>query len=74
MKLFDVPRYSYIRVLGEILTPVEGKETSAGNILKFLSLDGMYSRCRDEDGEIVHLVAWADVELVDAESVSWAKQ
>lgn len=51
---------------------MEGKETRLGSILKFLSLDGMYSRCRDEDGEIVHLVAWADVEIVDAENVSWA--
>jgi len=34
-------------------------------VLTFSHIDGMYSLCYDEGGNIVHLVAWAEVEVVE---------
>jgi hypothetical protein len=30
----------------------------------FYHIDGMYSYCKNKEGETVHLVAWAEVEVV----------
>lgn len=51
MKLFDVPKGSRIRVGGVELT--------------FHHLDGMYSYCTLDDGSVVHVAAWEDVEVLD---------
>jgi len=64
MKLYDVPNHSMIKVIGDIETPIASPEIKEGEILDFKKIDGMYSFCKNSKGEIVHLVAWADVELV----------
>lgn len=48
--LYNVPRNSFIR-----------KEN---HILHFHHLDGMYSYCTLEDGDIVHLAACSEVEII----------
>ena len=63
MKLYDVPNGSMIRVLDDIQTPAASPEILKGDVIKFLHLDGMYSFCKNGNGETVHLVAWADVEI-----------
>jgi hypothetical protein len=50
MKLYEVPKYSRIRV--------------GGNALDFHHIDGMYSYCTDSNGKVHHIAAWADVEIV----------
>ena len=55
MKLYEAPRGSKIRVLGDI---------DEGNVLYFDHLDGMYSYCIDSEGNIVHLSASAEVEVI----------
>jgi len=50
MKLYDVPRKTKIKFEGEALY--------------FYHTDGMYSYCQDKDGNVVHLVAWAEVEII----------
>jgi len=55
MKLYEVPRKTKIKVLEE------GYE---GQILNFSHIDGMYSFCTNHKGEVVHLAAWTDVEIV----------
>jgi len=52
MKLYDVPRNSRIKI-------IEGEE------LNFRSVDGMYSYCTRDNGEVVHLAAWTEVELIN---------
>jgi len=52
MKLYTVPNHSYVRPLG------------TNNIFKFFHIDGMYSYCKDIEGNIVHLKAWTEVEVV----------
>lgn len=53
LKLFDLRRNTYIRVQG-----------NGDEILKFCHLDGMYSVCKDAEGNIIHLAAWTDVDVV----------
>ena len=51
MKLYDVPRNSRIGL-------------PDGGELNFSHIDGMYSYCTDDDGKVVHLAAWSDVQLL----------
>ena len=64
MKLYDVPRGTKIRVLGDIKVPPGSPEIMKGDIIQFGHIDGMYSFCHDQQGNIVHLAAWADVEII----------
>ena len=41
--------------------PIEDNE-----VIFFHHIDGMYSLCENQRGEIVHLVAWQEVEVVEA--------
>ena len=50
MKLYDVPRNSTIVLEG-------------GEELEFKHIDGMYSVCVTKEGNVVHLAAWADVQV-----------
>ena len=54
MKLYDVPRNTRIRTLTE-----ERLE------LNFHHIDGAYSYCEDAEGNVWHLAAWTDVEIVN---------
>ena len=56
MKLYDVPRNTRIRV-GEYE-------------LNFKHIDGMYSLSTTDEGELVHLAAWTDVEIVEKKDAS----
>ena len=53
MKLFEVPKYSRIKV-GDME-------------LDFHHIDGMYSYCTDSEGNAHHIAAWADVEVVNTQ-------
>ena len=55
MKLYDVPRNSRVVI-------VEG---DVKYYLNFHHVDGMYSYCVDDDGNVVHPAAWTEVELVE---------
>jgi len=50
MKLFEVPKYSRIKI--------------GDTVLDFHHIDGMYSYCTDSNGKVHHLAAWADVEVL----------
>jgi hypothetical protein len=52
MELYKVPNHTKIRVV------------SSGEELMFYHVDGMYSYCLNKDKEVIHLVAWEDVEIV----------
>ena len=55
MKLYNVPRNSTI-VLGN------------GLELKFHHIDGMYSVCTDEDGNVYHIGASEEVEIKEQDA------
>jgi hypothetical protein len=54
MKLYEVPKNSRILVEGD----------DANEELNFHHIDGMYSYCTRDDGTVVHLAAWTEVEIV----------
>lgn len=53
MKLYEVPRNTRIVLSGES-GPIE---------LHFDRIDGMYSRCTDDRGNVWHIAAWEEVEI-----------
>lgn len=65
MKLYDVPRNSRIKVVSDIKVPPAAPDIEEGDELKFRNIDGMYSYCTRDDGEVVYLAAWAEVEILD---------
>jgi hypothetical protein len=66
MELYNVPRNSKIRVIdGKIQTPIASTPINEDEILEFSHVDGMYSYCKNNKGEIVHLAAWTEVEIVE---------
>ena len=64
MKLYDVPRESFIKVIKDIKIPPSAPRIVESEVLKFHHIDGMYSLCSKLDGTIVHLAAWSEVELI----------
>jgi hypothetical protein len=65
MELHKVPRGSKIKVKSDIKVPPGAPEIQEEQILIFNHIDGMYSHCLDLNGNVVHLDAWAEVELVN---------
>lgn len=52
MKLFDLPRNTRIKL-------------ESGDEINFHHIDGMYSYCTDDEGNVVHLAAWTEAEIAD---------
>ena len=63
MKLYEAPSKTNVRLLNDIATPPGAPELKKGDVIFFDHLDGMYSYC-EKDGNVVHLVGWAEVEIV----------
>lgn len=64
MKLYEAPCKSHIRLLEDVEGPVSAWKPNEGEEYIFNHIDGMYSLCYDMDGKIIHIPAWAEVELV----------
>lgn len=66
MKLYDVPRETYIKVLKDISVPVGCPPVKAGDVIFFDHIDGMYSFCMDKDKRhVLHLSASTEVEILE---------
>jgi len=64
MKLYDVPRKTWVVVQANTDGPVASHNFAEKEEIFFDHLDGMYSFCKDKEGMVVHLPAWAEVEIV----------
>jgi hypothetical protein len=67
MKLYDIARSSggtWVRVLEDMNGPPASPDFKADDVVLFYHVDGMYSLCRNRGGELVHLKAWTEVELI----------
>jgi hypothetical protein len=53
MKLYEVPRNTTVLLV------------ETGEVFLFDHIDGMYSYCIDSKGNVFHLVAWSEVEIVN---------
>lgn len=70
MKLYDLPRGSYFKLIGDTLIPPDARNPVLNKTYKLHNIDGMYSYCTEDDSSFVyHFVAWADVEKVNDDSV-----
>ena len=65
MELYNVPNNSRIKVIVEDKVPPGAPIITKGEELNFRSIDGMYSYCTRDSGEVVHLAAWTDVEIIN---------
>jgi hypothetical protein len=70
MKLHEVPNHTTIRVLAQEngdppRVPPAAPEIRVDDVLDFLHIDGMFSACYNSQEQLVHLVAWAEVEIVE---------
>lgn len=55
MKLYDVPRETRIKL----------DDGRGGLLLNFHHIDGAYSLSTDDEGNVYHLQAWTEVEIVE---------
>jgi len=65
VKLYEAPRNSLVRVVGTPTAPPDAPEVNDGEVIKFYHVDGMYSYCKNEYGDIVHIPAWQEVEVLN---------
>ena len=63
-KLYDVPQNSRIKVVVKDKVPPGAPQINEGEELNFRSIDGMYSYCTRDNGDVVHLAAWTEVEIL----------
>ncbi len=67
MKLYDVKRGSTIRLKETCFPPdysPELVEKLKKQVFTFHYIDGMYSLCFDEQGNVHHPAAWSEVEVI----------
>lgn len=65
MKLYELSRGSKFRLVSkDPVTPPVSRELEYGDILTLHHVDGMYSSCHDQQGNIVYPAAFSDVEVV----------
>ena len=67
MLLHDIARSTegtWVRVLEDTNGPPDSPDFEADDVVLFYHVDGMYSYCRNRGGEIVHLKAWTEVEII----------
>ena len=68
MKLYELMRSTegtWVRVLEGVDGPPSAQGFKKDDVVLFYHIDGSYSLCRNRGGELVHLKAWAEVELID---------
>ena len=68
MQLHEVPNKTYVKIINEnedISCPPDSREIQSGDIIFFDHIDGMYSFCKNSNGDLVHLAAWTEVEIVE---------
>ena len=64
MKLYEVPNNTRVKILQAEVPPPGGLHIDVGQNVFFHHIDGMYSYCIDNKGNVVHLKAWTEVEIV----------
>ena len=67
MKLYECDPKSYVRIVSKEAPhgPPAGIEPQKDEVYLFYHVDGLYSYCRDSKNRVVHLPAYAEVEIVE---------
>jgi hypothetical protein len=66
MKLYDVPRRTWVIPTEDTTAPPEARPVSVGEPVYFHHIDGAYSYCVDVHGSTVFLPAWQEVAITEA--------
>ena len=61
MNLYNVPQKTWVRLQEDQQGPPASPNFKLGDAIFFDHLDGMYSFCKDKQGNVVHLPAWSKV-------------
>jgi hypothetical protein len=61
MKLYEMPRNTWVMVMEDCNGPPVSKNFVVGDVYFFEHCDGMFSYCTDLFGNVVHIPAWAEV-------------
>ena len=64
MKLYDVPINTRIKIIGGVIAPPGSPNILEQEELIFKSLNGTYSYCTRDNGEVIHLAGWVNVEVL----------
>ena len=65
MKLHELPRGSYFKIIGDLQIPPSAPEPDLEETYRLGNIDGMYSYCTDNQGKIYHFVAWTEIKEVN---------
>jgi len=65
LKLYEVPRNSWVMPTEDTDAPPGARSVSVGEPVLFHHCDGMYSYCKDVHGQVVHLPAWQEVSITE---------
>jgi hypothetical protein len=63
--LYELPRRARFTLLDNTEVPVGGLPVNKEEIYTLSHIDGMYSYCKDSQGRICHIKAYAKVKEVD---------
>ena len=64
MKLYQVPRNTWVIPTEATIAPPGARQVSIGEPVFFRHVDGLYSSCEDSHGKLVHLPAWQEVAII----------
>ncbi len=65
MKLYNVPKNTWVTPLEHTEGPPATHAIEAGDPVLFFHIDGLYSYCKDGEGRVVHLPAWTEVMILE---------
>ena len=65
MKLYELPRGTWFRLVKGTIVPPSAPEVHTGHTYLLHNIDGMYSLCQDTDGNTVHVAVFAEVEQIE---------
>lgn len=65
MKLYDVPRKTWVIPLDDVKVPPSAPNVSVCEPIFFDHIDGMYSYCKNIHGQVVHMAAWTEVTITE---------
>ena len=64
-KLYEVNSHKWVKLLEDAPGPPYHRSFTKGEEFYFHKVDGMYSFCKDVEGNIAHIPAWTLVEVLD---------
>jgi hypothetical protein len=61
--LYELDRGTMFKLAPQavVSVPVDSNEFTTDGVFEFMGIDGMYSRCVDSNGTMVHFAAWTEV-------------